>query len=161
MKREAIAYHEAGHVVAAWWCKLPIRSASIVQDDESWGRVLLGGFPKWFHPDIATDLRHRDLCERRAIVFLAGAAAEARYRGRKQWWQGAGRDLRNAASILDYIVGGPDEADAYLNLVRVWATSLVSNQWSAIEAVAHELLKRNQLPRKEVIAIIRVSVEET
>ena len=39
MPDEVIAYHEAGHMVAAWDLGLPVAGASMVPDSESFGHV--------------------------------------------------------------------------------------------------------------------------
>ena len=48
-------------------------------DDDTLGRVAMGALPDDFAPDIAITLEHRDRIERKAVVSLAGEAAERHY----------------------------------------------------------------------------------
>src|SRR6185437_15760265 len=68
-KMEAVAYHEAGHAVAALLLHRPLRYVTIVPDK---ARGTLGH-------DLTP--RRRTILEREIMVLLAGEVAEREFRG--------------------------------------------------------------------------------
>jgi len=111
------AYHEAGHAAAAWWKYLSFCEVSITPNDRerTRGHLLLYPMPLWFHPGTARDRRGITLVEKRMFVSLAGLEAERRFTGRHNWIV-ASRDLAQARAYLQWMSGGPEEAEARLDL---------------------------------------------
>lgn len=146
---EDTAHHEAGHAVAAVELRKPLRYVTIEPGDDSLGHVM---FQKWkasFRPDFDADLRTRLLCENSVIVYLAGPIAGAHFCGRKRW-RSADGDIDNAVSMIEYMSGGPDEANAYIEWLAVRSRMFVCSEvhWPQIEAVARELLAKPKGERR-------------
>jgi hypothetical protein len=139
---EAIAYHEAGHAVAALLLHRPLRYVTIVPDKE---RGILGY-------DLTP--RRRTSLEREIMVFLAGEVAEEEFRG----WRnrvGSRSDYAKAHSYARAICETAEEAVAYLAWLRVRTANQIlgPGPWLIIEAVAAELLVRERLTVAEVRAV--------
>jgi hypothetical protein len=141
-KMEAVAYHEAGHAVAALLLHRPLRYVSIVPDKE---RGILG-----------YDLmpRRRTLLEREIMVLLAGEVAEEEFRG----WRnrvGARSDYDKAHKCARAICETDEEAVAYVTWLRVRIANQILGPvpWSIIKAVAADLLVRERLTVAEVRVI--------
>jgi ATP-dependent Zn protease len=84
LEEKAIAYHEAGHVVAAYLHRVPIRYATILPSETALGHVL---HQRLSHEiDLAIDVsdRARLSAERKLLSSLAGPAAEIRFRKRSR-----------------------------------------------------------------------------
>jgi ATP-dependent Zn protease len=104
-EREATAYHEAGHAVAALHLGRVVKTVSIVPDEETFGRV--AHYPitgKWLQPDVHIDARTRDYLEDVITIMLAGPVAERKAHGR---WNhiGASGDRKVALNTALHLVG--------------------------------------------------------
>jgi hypothetical protein len=163
---EAVAYHEAGHVVVGLRQGVPNRllEASIVPDeaDGSLGHVRRGHFARvrvyegpdengkarvvWRDWDPGSDQR---LAERRLRPFIvelyAGVIAEKRYTGRRYSWRGAGADLEQASDLLGHIVGSERQGQALSEFLWVVAEDEVEWSWRDVERVARALLVHRTL----------------
>jgi len=71
-REEKAAFHESGHVVAAFHLRLTIKSVSLDGDGDSYGRVLFRTL-KNFRPDLDLTLRQKDWMERHIMCWFAGA----------------------------------------------------------------------------------------
>jgi len=78
LKDSTVAYHEAGHAVAAFWLHRPIRKVTIIADENSSGKVVRKRRPnaadprKWFNEAgyrIQADM----------IILYAGQLAQKRF----------------------------------------------------------------------------------
>src|SRR5262249_1918570 len=100
---ECMAYHEAGHVVMAFVCRLGVLRACAVPDDHvgARGDMALRKMHRSLQPDSVNDARAHDRIEREIMVRLAGAVAEAKARGRHNW-AGATEDLVDAYHLGAY-----------------------------------------------------------
>jgi ATP-dependent Zn protease len=126
MKLAATAYHEAGHAVAHFLRRRRIDRITIVEDDESLGRVsgrIVPADVEFLEYGPAT-LRQLKAVEDDIIGRLAGAAAECRHTGRPRS-EGAGSDVRGAYDLAAAVQGSPRTTDAYLDYLGVVAEELV------------------------------------
>jgi hypothetical protein len=149
---ESIAYHEAGHAVAALQLKVGIgrRGVSIVPNEDWSGFVhTLKGFSG--RPDIERTGQMRLGAEKRAIISFAGEAAQRRFRPMSVRRHHAAIDRRHAIDLMNYFVGSTRELEAYLEWLRIRAESFVASpfNWKRIEAVAAALMARKRLTAGE------------
>ena len=158
-----VAYHEAGHVVAAFLTGAAIESVDIISDGDNLGTMRSRPLPRWFQPDIDVDSKTRHLIEREVIVCFAGQEAERRYSGRvvpgraSQHYQ---QDYQTAVNVADYAAGG-DETGPFCEWLRVRAKGLVTRvHWPLVEAVASELVKHRQLTARQIREVIRAAMRE-
>jgi hypothetical protein len=121
----ATAYHEAGHVVAALHLGIPLRKqgVTIIPGEDSYGVTHVGNV-LGRQPEVGASGREELLAERRAIVSLAGIAAERRFNPRSVrnfQWTG---DRENAADMLSLFSGSSEELDARVKLAEIQARQL-------------------------------------
>src|ERR1700682_4148940 len=81
--------------------------------------------------------------EKQAIMCLAGDAAERKVNSRRRF--GGHEDGQHAASMLAFISTSWEQRDARIEVARLGARDLVEANWSSIQAVAEELLRKRTL----------------
>jgi hypothetical protein len=154
MSREATAYHEAGHAVAAWSVGYRPTTASIEAGNDSVGQVR----HEEPFPGISFEFDGSDMArlkiERAIMICLAGPIAQKRYR-RSSWrkWHGVA-DYATATELALRACGSSDIARAFLKWLALRAESLVDDHWSAVERVAIALLKRSTLTHDEIASLV-------
>lgn len=106
----ATAYHEAGHAIASFWLRVPIKRISI-EPDPGKGSI---GHVAHFGWNLGTSFaeiesgeippRVRDKIENQVIVFLAGGFAAKRFTG---CWNNAGisSDRQSAIELAQRVAG--------------------------------------------------------
>jgi ATP-dependent Zn protease len=154
MSREATAYHEAGHAVAAWYLGYRPATASILAGDDSAGQVRHENpFPGINFEFDGSDWTRLKI-ERAIMICLAGPIAQRRHR-RTSWrrWHGAA-DYAAASELALRAYGSGEIANAFLKWLDFRAKSLVENHWSAIERVAISLLKHATLTHEEIASLV-------
>jgi hypothetical protein len=160
---ESTAYHEAGHAVAAYDVRLRTKALSIVPNDgentlgHHIGRPYFTGMP---HPDISEiPPRMWRRLEHRAMVCLAGPAAQRRFNPSGFRHSHAQGDYHQAVDFLSYLSGSNEAVEAHLHLVELRAKELIEADihWAEIEALAAALLERKELSSTEVRQIIEES----
>lgn len=129
----ATAYHEAGHAVIALTLDRPIQKITIRADRDHLG---------WCKFDKGVFRPSEDWIEREVLIALAGMAAEAIYTG-KYCVHGAARDLRYARRLLTERAGSERRAERLERRLLAKVESLLADEqtWSAVDAIAHELLQ--------------------
>src|ERR1700720_303710 len=103
-KHESVAYHEAGHAVAAFVLRLKIGKAR--RDDRARQRVRDARLCEYRgqlreRPDYAISARTRARIAAWAVAHLAGDVPERKFNGRRRF--GGHSDLLHASDLLEYI----------------------------------------------------------
>jgi hypothetical protein len=173
-EQKNVAYHEAGHVVIAWYYNIGCVGVSIAKEQDSAAQILrLFG---------KVALQAYQL-ERELDIAMAGAVAEEKIIGNKtrgwggndyinavkiaaQWSEQTGKIFDDAylADIsieVDQITGCLFSA-VFLDEFAANVRELMSRAhiWGCVEAVAHQLLKQSVLSSQEITDIISTSWEK-
>ena len=114
------AIHESGHAVVAYLLGRPFVEISIIQTDDSFGRVS-HTLPTWFQPDIDVSCRTRKLIEQHVMVLLAGPEVEAAWCVRNDVPEeplGYRHDLTMAVDLAEYGCGSVPTTEAYIEYLR-------------------------------------------
>jgi hypothetical protein len=163
-----VAYHEAGHCVAAYRLRIPFtgrKALTIIPTDEYSGRLVHHNILKnldWDNSD-----RNRLKMERSVQALLAGIEAQRRYDetsirygdGFGNW--DGGPDYHEAVNQVSYFTSGSEERELYIELLRFRAQNLVQLDfnWKCICAIADALMQKKVLSAKEAIAIIQRTIK--
>lgn len=156
---EAIAYHEAGHAVAAFTQGVRFARVSIVPDEsaETLGYVLHTAH-RWITEDetYTPSPVIRARIEARIIVVLAGQNAEFRFTGRHNP-RHAQSDYTGAFDLAMLVVRSEREFDAYFKWMAVRTSMLFDSpwNWAAVEALAATLMDKRSIGSTTARAIIR------
>lgn len=155
---QAVAYHEAGHVVAAYLLRIDILSVTIAPAGDYLGAARNG---KMIGGDLSIRCGYKK--DRRAIAWVerfvqmlfAGPVAENQFSGR--WnYVGAGQDYMNAADLASHVCYDEGELSAYLQLLKIRSRLLITQErnWLAVEALAAALLEKKTLSKKAFRKVI-------
>lgn len=157
-KLEETAYHEAGHAVMSDILGIPIKSATIIPNS---GEYL--GMVKTSIGFTAEDIQTVDICdwktqkkiEAQIMVFMAGQIAEAKYSEKEI--QEVIQDDRALGEMLFELVRSQEEYQAYYDWLYIKTKNLIlcDPNWSLVEAVAKELLKRKRLSGRKIRKVIQ------
>jgi hypothetical protein len=157
---EDTAYHEAGHAVACWHLRVPFKYATIIPnaDENSLGHVKTHPKPS-FHPDIDDGWRARQWAEKQIMVNFAGGVAVKYVLGRKRV-SGLWGDDHNTVEVSGYFADSPEEEEAFLKWLHARTVSLFHRIYIqvATHALAHELLQRKTIRRRDAVAIIQEAI---
>ena len=147
-----VAYHQAGHVIAALRKRIPVDEVTLAPDESD--------------PDIMRNYREPPFCRasqllvaspsalfRLALVNLAGTEAEDRHAGHHDRIA-ASRERREARRLLSMTGLHPDEIEAMLALQADRARRLVAREWRDVETIARSLLERRTLSEDDVQALL-------
>jgi ATP-dependent Zn protease len=145
-EREATAFHEAGHAVAAYALGRAFTRVSIRPNGHTSGRCSFRPPGDWFRPDIRIDSSTRNGLEERIIISLAGPEAEARFRGDYDR-HAAQEDIDRALDHACYMTDDPLEASAYIEWLRLRTTNLMKRPgfWSTVKVLAERLLQEGEV----------------
>lgn len=154
---ESVAYHEAGHAVAAWRVGVRLHELSMIEAYRHHGRAAP---PPYFEPFTrrgggeAEVSAHR--IENMVLVCLSGPEAQRRFFPTHFRRSHAVPDFDQATELLTYLTSEPGEREAYFRLIDIRARNLVSDvvAWRGIEHLAAALLDRVTLGVREIRGII-------
>jgi hypothetical protein len=157
---EAVAFHEAGHVIAHHALKIGTRSVTVVPDGEAEGCMRAYDRGTFILDDTPTS-RERQRVQREIIALYAGWAAVSQWFGRELTVAeaGAGRDDETAKRLAVSISGWPPE-HRYLQqwlMARSW--NLVREQWACVQAVATVLSEHKTVYGRRLRQIIAAAEE--
>lgn len=164
MKKQSIkevAYHEAGHLVAAIIFNMKSDCATIIRNEEagSLGHVINDNFNEY--ADIS-DKWHQALLTRHIISHLSGYLAQRKYYPNADRI-GAIKDEMSAIDCLNkmytrfpkkYYIDGEDRYDIFLQArYEPKAEKFVNDHWEQIEYTAKLLLKKKTLNQDDIKAL--------
>lgn len=159
MDKRTTAYHEAGHAVALYAKGIPILIVSIVEDEGSRGRVVQEKEPEyWRHWDGAREnmraLLVSDLAGVQAVEKLTGQPARSNVPNMDVGMHGS--DYRNAVTTALEELAGNDEAQRAeeWKQAEIEAEWLLRKNWTAVEAVAEQLLGYKTLDAAALKAVL-------
>lgn len=151
---ERVAYHEAGHAIAAIWHEIELDCVTIAPE----GGAL--GYVEHRFSGLAGLEDDREKLEVQALIALAGAACEAHHfgRGRKvDWYSDDYRhDVVQASVLLQSLSAHEDEGTAYFDWIAERAMSLVSmpQMVKAADALAGALIERRELTGEQASKLV-------
>lgn len=153
---ESTAYHEAGHLVAAYFLGIPLAKIAVTIDEDSAGRFMRRLMFKAGELDVGNSDRTRVKAERYAQVSLSGIVAQRRNRPSSiRNWHPTG-DYRTAQELIMLITRSQEEVQAYLNLILVRASMMFDDpyRWRCVESVAAGLIEKKTLSREEAVTLM-------
>jgi hypothetical protein len=159
--RWSTAIHESGHAVMSCMVGLPLKSVTVVPDDDSLGctshPVEKGSFWKAVeNGDISWRMRGR--VEAHIMSSIAGRLTEQKLFGIKDedYKGNADHDIGIELDWADIVTEGDEEAFAYLAWLGQRALDMVCRPWymRAVKAVASELMKKRTLSGRQVREIL-------
>lgn len=152
---ECTAYHEAGHAVAAWRLGRRFGRVTIKPDLLTLGQCRILKDPRFTLQD------HREpafwkLVEDRIVISLAGPIAEAKFRGRPNRAAAEG-DMQIVEKLLWNRTMDASQHKRCLAWLKVVAGELLDDcwNWAMVEVLAKNLLVRQTLSGREVVALLR------
>jgi hypothetical protein len=148
------AFHEAGHVAAAWRHGLKVHSVTIVPTPEFRGHIWHANPLRGIHLDYDGSDRARLRAEVGIIVCLAGPEAQRRFSPRS--WRahhGAG-DHEKAADLVLSLNGSDEAANAHLKWLSIVTRDEIAGLWPLVEKVAHALVRERTLTATEVKTLL-------
>jgi hypothetical protein len=159
---EATAHHEAGHAVAAFRNKLPIRSVTIERAEGASGQVSHANPLFKDNPEWDTSAKTQRRIEVSALVSLAGEAAQRKFNPRSVRHFHSADDRSNALHVLEYLSANEDEREAYYRLISIRARNFVNSSfnWMLITGLAQELLLRRTISGKQVKELLLRIISE-
>jgi ATP-dependent Zn protease len=154
-KREATAYHEAGHAAIYCYLRMGFRKATIKPDKDYLGMVAIYRLGKRTIEELEYGRlarRHRERMENEIMCLLAGGIAEHIFTGRRNKI-GAGSDHGKVLDFMMSACGSSEQAYAYTKwLETLTRDTLAKVVWPAVRRVAEALLEKETLNSKEVHA---------
>lgn len=153
--KKAVAYHEAGHGVAACLTHKRFKIISIVPDEEAFGKCITIPW-KNFHPDYETGSRTILRTKTAIFISLAGPVAECEFTKTKKLSKSFD-DFKIALEMAYYLCGSTEEAEAYLRFMWEQTKNIVTldHNWKAIEVVANALLEEKALKYRKTLCLIQ------
>jgi hypothetical protein len=147
------AFHEAGHVVAAWSRGLKPHSATIDPTPEFRGHALYANPWRGIRRNSTlADIRYR--AESAIIVHLAGPEAQRRHSPRSWRSHHGGFDFEHAVDVATGLNGSEEAVHAYLDWLAIVTRDEIMTLWPHVEKVAHALVARRTLTAAEVEALL-------
>ena len=149
---EATAFHEAGHAVCCLVQRIRLTSITVVASSDYWGSVSHSNPLHGMHIEYDDSPRAQRRIEQKALVCLAGIAAQQKYNPRsvRHWhWSS---DRHDALKILGYLTRSDEELAAYFRLIEIRARGFVANpmHWKAITNLAHKVVRCGTLAEEEI-----------
>ena len=156
---ERVAYHEAGHAIAAIKLRVQLDCVKIVEEGGALGYV-----EHRFSGEPGLD-EDREKAEAQVLIAFAGAACEAHHfgKGRKVDWHADDyrHDIVQANCVLESAAPQEDERAAYFDWMAERAKSLVAEPpfVHATDALATALMEKRELTGEEARELYSASME--
>lgn len=148
------AFHEAGHVVAAWSRRVKIHNATIVPSPEFNGLVRHANPLHKLHPDYDVSARVRDRAESAIVVSLAGPEAQRRYSPRSWRTYHGAADFKKAVDLAMRFNSSDEAVNAYLAWLAIVTRDEIALLWPQVETVAQALFDRRNLTAAEIKVLL-------
>jgi ATP-dependent Zn protease len=153
------AYHEAGHAIAAGILGMRVTVASIETTGYPLGWRLSGGVLAGFdHYDGA---RNRNEAERAVTAGLAGEQAERLWSTLKPWRRSKSAQHASFSGDHAYVdemlrpfIKRDADKQRTIKRLKEAARSLLTKNWSSVEALAAKLAERKVLKGKELKRLV-------
>lgn len=151
--RETVAYHEAGHAVAAHEFELTVERISIEPSGDAAGHVVHDYGCKMNEIIYEDGPKKQWALERAAICTLAGEVAQRRFRAESVSEEHGGGDREHLHLILDLLAGEQDQElrNAWETLLVLRTERLIDARWQGVDWVAGLLLKHTKIEGAEEI----------
>jgi hypothetical protein len=152
--RLVTAYHEAGHIVAAHVLGYSLGKATIVPEDGVHGTASHAN--PLYRKNIEWDdsPRVQRLVEHSMLIAIAGPLAQKRHAPRSHWRKGAQNDFHHYVDLLIRMEGNAKVRDKYQEYVWAKAEALIAKNWRLIDQLAHTLMQRGTMKRKEILEVL-------
>lgn len=146
-----VAYHEAGHAVAAWSLGCPFSTVTIVPDERGEGCVSLEGFRK----RLTHSGHNPKLAQQWGAIQLSGPVAAKKYVSDPEDDEFQQKDHEALLLIvLGESFGPADQIAREVSKARNKAQQLVKANWDRITLLAEALLERGSVDPADAIQII-------
>ena len=154
-KLTTVAYHEAGHAVAAFLMRRRFKKVTIIPEGNALGSLAGCGWRSKLNPEYDDGARLRHRIEADIIVSLAGPVAEAKLTSRFNHI-GACQDYHDAVGCALYVTDSKNETEAYINWLLERTKNILSFiRWDAVKELADELIKQREIGYTIARKIIR------
>lgn len=153
--REFVAFHEAGHAVAAAVLRVTIERITIAPSGDVAGHVLHDYGVNMNEIIYSDDGANRQWAlERTAIIALAGEVAQRRFRAESVTEEHAGGDRLAVHQALDHLAGWHDQElrDAWWRVLELRTDRLISQHWHTVQGLASLLLQHTTIEGEEEIS---------
>jgi len=145
------AFHEAGHIVAAYFLGIRLKKVSLIHNKDYIGKVIHEKVAWGFALEIEMSLRNFNRMENLARIALAGDIAQKIHAPRSS--DGAELDRETVADIVLRLNGSPKAADAWIEWLKISVKDMLTLRWPFVDAVARELARENVLNGEQIEAI--------
>ena len=161
-KLEKVAYHEAGHAVAAFLMRRSFSYVTIKPDESSFGHIFYQKFRDSFNPDYVEDYKIRRPLEKAIITGLAGHVAEKIY-SKQENYETSENDFHVAVDLASYLCGSNEEIEAYIKWLYIRTKNMLEhpNNWCKVKAFAEELLDHRRIGYVKARKIMKDAVENS
>ncbi len=158
---DVVAYHEAGHAVAAKMLGFVVDRISISPQGDAAGHVIHDYGCNMNEVIYEDEPLRQWALERAAIVSLAGEVAQRRYRPDSVDPDHGGGDRVHVHQILDHLADETDQElrDAWATLLLLRAERLVEVHWPRVEWLASVLLSQTTIEGADEIGHVIADAE--
>lgn len=161
-KLEKIAYHEAGHAVAAYYLKRRFKSVTIIPSEGYLG--LLESHKsqfKNFDPECDNSHRTVNRIGTEIMIDFAGGIAEKMAATRYNW-RGSSQDWNSAQKLACYNVDSGEQLNAYVNWLWTKSKGMMRHEWvwHAVKMLAKELITHKAISYPKARKIIEQAEDE-
>lgn len=149
-ERERTAYHEAGHAVMAHELGVKVTWVSIVEDQDTLGRMGRR-WERWMHEIDYNVTPYREAKVQRHIMVCYAGAAATKIQFNYGAWRGTGADTTRAVDLACCVTGKTEETEALLRWLWIRTCDQLARPllWAEVEATAAALLAHHELTDQE------------